>query len=127
MARAAPMTDIFERPDVAIGSSSAGDDLLTSVKGLLIRDWLNLREYLDVDSRWTVSREGLVDQATAEQVATAGWPEEKKLDHPKQRWPYCASEEELRKYLKSITSRDKHPRIDQLDHGELCATITSIY
>ena len=127
VARAAPMTDIFERPDVAIGSISAGDDILTSVKDLLIRDWLNLREYLDVDSRWTVSREGLVDQATAEQVATAAWPEEKKLGHPKQHWPYCASEEELRKYLKSITSREKHTFIDKLDYEELCATIISIY
>ena len=127
VARAAPMTDIFERPDVAIGSISPDDDILTSVKGLLIRDWLNLREYLDLDSRWTVSREGLVDQATAEQIAIAVWPEEKELGPTKQRWPYCASEEELRKYLKSITSRDKPPRIDQLDYGELCATIISIY
>ena len=127
IARAAPMNDIFDSVDVAIGSVNKGDDFLPSAMVLLAKDWMNLRKYYEFDEKWSVSRVGLINDASAKQIAGVAWPEEEEeIKTPKQQWPYCASENELRSYLNSMTEGRKEAELREMSHEELCALICNM-
>lgn len=101
--------------------------MFMSVKDLLIEDWLKLREYLDIDSPWIVSREGMIDQAAAELIAMAVWSEKEELASPQQCWPYSASEKELRSYLNNMTQGKKQKILSEMSHEELCSVICNMH